>query len=100
MDLEQYMRQVSEQDAKLLFEKDLYGYVSSEEQNNIINWLYILHGCRHYNKIGGDFDIIRDPMYKYRKDKKERLFRDKYMAFLWMYYRCQGEVIKHDTIEN
>jgi len=30
-------------------------------------------------------------MYKYRKDVKERLFKDNAMAFLWMYYRCQGE---------
>jgi len=50
-----------------------------------------LQNSRHFNKIEGNFDIIRDPMYKYRKDVKERLFRDNSMAFLWMYYRCQEE---------
>ena len=35
--------------------------------------------------------MIRDPMYKYRKEVKEKLFKDNYMAFYWMYYRCFGE---------
>lgn len=30
-------------------------------------------------------------MYKYRKDVKERLFKDNYMSFFWMYYRCYGD---------
>ena len=30
-------------------------------------------------------------MYKYRKEVKERLFSDNYIAFLWMYYRCFAE---------
>eukprot|EP00347_Sterkiella_histriomuscorum_P018092 403346820 len=46
---------------------------------------------RHYNKISGNFNLIRDPMYKYRKDVKEQLFKDNSMSFLWMYYRFYGE---------
>jgi hypothetical protein len=30
-------------------------------------------------------------MYKYRKEVKERLFKDNYIAFLWMYYRCLAD---------
>ena len=30
-------------------------------------------------------------MYKYRKEVKERLFSDNFIAFLWMYYRCFAE---------
>jgi hypothetical protein len=29
-------------------------------------------------------------MYKYSKAVKERLFKDNYMAFLWMYYRLDA----------
>lgn len=30
-------------------------------------------------------------MYGYRKDLKERLFHDNYMAFYWMYYRFHSD---------
>lgn len=30
-------------------------------------------------------------MYGYRKDLKERLFHDNYMAFYWMYYRFYND---------
>ncbi|CDW78527.1 ubiquitin carboxyl-terminal hydrolase family protein [Stylonychia lemnae] len=73
-DLQQQQKILSEFDAQLLFQKDLFPLNS-----------------RHYNKIAGNFDLIREPMYKYRKDVKERLFKDNSMAFLWMYYRCEGE---------
>lgn len=36
--------------------------------------------------------MIREPMYKYRKDVKEKFFKDNYMAFYWMYYRFMGEI--------
>ena len=51
----------------------------------------MIQNSRHFNKISGNFDIIREPMYKYRKEVKERLFNDKYVAFLWMYYRCLAD---------
>jgi hypothetical protein len=38
-------------------------------------------------------------MYKYRKEVKERLFRDNNAAFLWMYYRCYAELPLLDTHE-
>lgn len=38
-------------------------------------------------------------MYKYSKAVKERIFKDNYMAFLWMYFRFYSEpdqVIKEE----
>ena len=75
----------------MLFGSDLFPHVTDDIQKAMIDWLYIIQNSRHFNKIGGDFDLIRDPMYKYRKEVKEKLFKDNYMAFYWMYYRCFGE---------
>lgn len=65
--------------------------MSLDDQEKLTTSLYLVQNSRHYQKISGNFDIIREPMYKYRKEVKERLFRDNNQAFLWMYYRCFAE---------
>lgn len=33
------------------------------------------------------FSIIRDTMYKYSKMVKEKMLKDNFIAFLWIFYR-------------
>ena len=47
----------------------------------------MLQNSRHYKKISGDFDLIRNPMYQYTKELKEKLFSDFFFAILWIRYR-------------
>ena len=62
--------------------------------------MYVMQNSRHYNKIRGNFDLIREPMYKYRKEVKERLFRDNYLAFLWMFYRSFGDFLPPQNLQD
>ncbi len=62
----------------MMFEKELYHLLSEEEKEKLTTSLYLIQNSRHYQKISGNFDLIREPMYKYRKEVKERLFRDNF----------------------
>ena len=49
--------------------------------------MFLLQSSRHYKKFEGvDFSIVRNPMYTYSKQAKEKLLRNKYYALLYIYY--------------
>ena len=82
---------LSQAQCQTLF-SDLLPGLSDEEATQLITSFFLLTNARHYKKFQKfDFSLIRDPMYKFSKAAKERLFDNHSMAFFFLIFEQMPE---------
>ena len=75
--------------------KKLFSQLKQNQKAHFVDCMILILQSHRYKKgepftEGRDFSIVRDPMYKFSNEAKERFFNNIYMAFLFHYFVREG----------
>ncbi len=83
---------ITDEDCEQLFRENLLNHMEPQDVVRLKEHFFLLQNSRFYKKFSGqDFSAVREPMYKYSKSAKERLLRNKFNGFLFIFFLTYGK---------